>query len=107
MLECLMLVMILGMVGVGTGQALLAVAKAPGQTNQQLTHETTVVSAMEYMRSIPYDYLETLAAQNSTTAVRITVAYADPSGGANTNSNFKKITVTSNGITLVTMVSKP
>jgi hypothetical protein len=109
LMEVLMLVTILGIVGAGAGLSLQAVAKTPGQTDTILVSQTNLVSKMEELRSIPFDTLPTgtNVAPYSTSAVKVDIAYADPYGGTGGNAFFKRITVTSNGTSLVTLVCKP
>jgi hypothetical protein len=109
LLETLMLVTILGIVGAGSGLALQTVAKTPSQTDTALTAEATLVSKMEQMKSVSFDNL-TIGdgiSPYSTSTIRVSVAYWDPTGGNSPSTNFKRVTVTSNGVSLMTLVNKP
>jgi len=108
-MECLMLLVILGIVSASTGQALIAVAKNPRQTDSALADETSLISKMEQMRSVDFDSLTigTNVAPFSD-AVRVDIAYADPTGGASPSVNWKQITVRMGSARqLVTTVCKP
>ncbi|MEI8197950.1 MAG: hypothetical protein WCI73_18815 [Phycisphaerae bacterium] len=109
LIECLMLVIILGIIGGGAGQALLAVAKVPAQTNNTLTEEMAVVSKMEQMRSVSFANLPLgTAVSPYSDNVLVDVAYADPTGGNSPSTNWKQVTVRiPGGRQLVTMMSKP
>src|ERR1043166_2867443 len=110
LMESLMLVVMLGIIGTGAGQALIAVAKIPTQTDATLNEETALVSRLEQMRSIAYDSLPIggNVAPYSDSTIGIDVAYADPRGGSTPSTKWKKITVhMANGRQLVTTVCKP
>ena len=93
----------------GAGLALQNVAKTPGQTDTQLNSEALLLSKMEELRSTSFTNLPTgtNVSPFSTSTIRVDIAFADPSGGFNPSANFKSITATCNGISLVTLVCKP
>jgi hypothetical protein len=110
LLECLMLVTVLGIMGAGAGQALISITKVPGQTNTTLDNETHLVSKMEQLRAMNYDALTigTAVDEFSDNNMMVDIAYADPHGGLNYSLFWKQITVrNADGRQLTMMVSKP
>jgi hypothetical protein len=109
-MESLMLVVMLGIVGTGASQALIAVAKVPTYTDATLTDETALVSRLEQMRSIQFDSVPIggNVSPYSDSSIGVDVAYADPRGGASPSTKWKKITAhMANGKQLVMTVCKP
>ncbi|GEM_PF-2234199 len=116
LLECLMLVVILGIIGVAAGNALQNVAKSPGITNQSLQIETQLISKMEQIRSLPFDSVA-IGNPNATLSDYVTignalyqrtvvVAQADANGDGMADVNFKSINVTCGGQSITTYISK-
>lgn len=116
LMECLMLIVILGIVGVGAGQALQSVAKSAGQTDTAFQIETQLLSKMEQIRALAFDSVavgapnsaltDTLTINNQSYARTVTVALADANGDGVVEANFKQITVTCGGQSVSTCISK-
>ena len=109
LLESLMLVVILGITSGGVGQALIAVAKVPNAVDGTLSDEISLVSKMEFMRSVSFNNLTIgTAVSPYSDTVMVDIAYADPEGGSNPVAGWKQITVRlASGRQLSMMVSMP
>ena len=110
LLESLMLVTVLSIISAGTGKALMAITKVPGQTEVTLQQETALVSKLEQMRSTSFDSLPigTAVSPYSDNGVFVDIALADPTGGNSPSTNWKSVTVRNNSNRqLVLLVCKP
>jgi len=105
-----MLVTVLSIISAGTGKALMAITKVPGQTEVTLQQETALVSKLEQMRSTSFDSLPigTAVSPYSDNGVFVDIALADPTGGNSPSTNWKSVTVRNNSNRqLVLLVCKP
>ena len=115
LIEAIILVVIVGIVGVGAGVGLQAVAKTPTQTNQVLAANAECVNRMEQMRSTDFASLSTRASAlsgnvtiNGTTYTsNVTVANADADGDGTVETDYACITVTIGSQTLTCYVMQP
>jgi len=114
LIECVILVTVVSIVSLGFGIALQTSARTPYVVNQRLDIHTRIVEKMEDLSSLSF---ATLAANSglsdnvtvgSTTYTRtVAVAYVDADGVSGVESDFLEVTVTINGQSLKTRVTKP
>ena len=116
LMEVLLLVVILGIVGAAAGRALQAVAKVPGQNEQNFQIETLLISKMEQIRSMSFDTIavgspsstlsDTVTVANTSYPRTVTVALADGNGDGFAETTFKQITVSCGGQSVTTLISR-
>jgi Tfp pilus assembly protein FimT len=118
LIECLILVVILGIVGVAAAVGLASVSKAPGGLEDALWDSQQIISKIENLRDTTYGSLVSGTStsdadyRNTTYTVSWTVTEIDPaSPTANppvvkANSGLKQLTVSMNGRSLTTWVSQ-
>jgi hypothetical protein len=115
-MECLLLVAIMGIMAVASGQALQTIAKSPGQNDQAFQIETQLLSKMESIRAMSFDGIS-LGSPNSTLSDSVivsgqtyqrtvNVALVDGTGDGVADVNLKQVTVTCGGQSVSTLVTR-
>jgi type II secretory pathway pseudopilin PulG len=114
LIEAMILVVVLGAVALGTGSALQNLTRQPKNMNLLLATSSALVDKMEYLRSLSFTALtvgttfsDTVAIEGTSYTRSVTVALADADGNGAADSDFKSITVTVNGQSLVCYVTAP
>jgi hypothetical protein len=113
LMEAMVLIVILGIVGVGTGRALVAVTHTPENNDVQFQLELSMVSEMERLRSIAFDklvigtYLTGVNVYQNHYPMTVVIDVNDPNDDGHPHDELKSITISVAGRTLTTLVSKP
>lgn len=114
LIEALILVVILGLVALGVGTALQNLVRVPRATNTMLAVSNALIDKMEYLRSLPFDSLATGTSFSDTVTINgqsfarnVTIALADADANGGADADFKKITITLSGQSLVLCLTNP
>lgn len=115
LLECILLVLILGIVGAAAGRAILAAARSPAQNDRIYQLETSLISKMEQIRALPFNSVA-VGSPNTTltdsvtiysTAYQrtVTVTLADGDGNGAADATFKRVNISCGGMSVETLIS--
>jgi hypothetical protein len=122
LMECLMIILILGIVGGAAGQMLTALAKTPRDTETQFQIDAALVSKLEYLRSLTFDQLtlcgptgmpldppmsDYVVINNKSYARSVYITNVDANGDGVIDVNIKQIKVQIGGQYLTTLVNQP
>jgi type II secretory pathway pseudopilin PulG len=113
LMEAMVLIVILGIVGAGTGRALVAVTHTPESNDVQFQLELSMVSEMERLRSISFDklivgtYITGVNVYKTHYPMTLVIDVNDPNDDGHPQPELKSITITVAGRSLTTLVSKP
>jgi len=114
LLECLILVTVLGIMSLGFGIALQSSAHIPDGVDQRLAIHTFLVEKMEDIASLDFPTIsannglsDTVSVNGQNLARTVTVASIDADGNGTADADFLEVTVTIGGQFLKTRVTQP
>ena len=114
LLECMLLVVILGIMSLGFGIAMQSICRVPDGVDQRLAVHTRLVEKMEDIMSLDFATIaansglsDTVQIQGQTLPRTVTVAAIDADGSGGTDADFLEITVAISGQTLKTRMTQP
>jgi Tfp pilus assembly protein PilV len=114
LMECMLLVVILGIVSLGFGIAMQSSARVPAGVDQRLAIHTLLVDKMEDLASLDFATIaantglsDTVTVSGQTMARTVTVAALDADGINGVDNDFLEVTVTIGGQYLKTRVTQP
>ena len=114
LLECLILITVLGIMSLGFGIALQSSAHIPDGVDQRMAVHTFLVEKMEDLASLDFATIsannglsDTVSVNGQTLPRTVTVAPIDADGGGTADADFLEVTVTIGGQFLKTRVTQP
>jgi hypothetical protein len=114
LLECMLLVMLLGIISLGFGIALQSIAHIPDGVEQRMAIHTLLVDKMEDIMSQDFAIIaansglsDTVTVQGQSVARSVTVAAVDADGTGSVDADFVEVTVSIADQSLKTRVTQP